>query len=137
MIPRLCTCFTALNLHELGNMGVGRVQSGQFKLQLGNMMSGPSKPPSWGGVSKARYLVLLPFRYLTVAPSAQANALLVKVPGVRVRRYDSPELQDLATFSLVRHASYGTYPEAPADAPNGQRMLFGELSQEHCEAEVS
>ncbi|KAM5525253.1 hypothetical protein FOXYSP1_01296 [Fusarium oxysporum f. sp. phaseoli] len=51
MIPRLCTCFTALNLHELGNMGVGRVQSGQFKLQLGNMMSGPSKPPSWGGGS--------------------------------------------------------------------------------------
>ncbi|KAI8418562.1 hypothetical protein FOFC_01131 [Fusarium oxysporum] len=42
MIPRLCTCFTALNLHELGNMGVGRVQSGQFKLQLGNMMSGPT-----------------------------------------------------------------------------------------------
>ncbi|EXK48248.1 hypothetical protein FOXG_17898 [Fusarium oxysporum f. sp. lycopersici 4287] len=56
MIPRLCTCFTALNLHELGNMGVGRVQSGQFKLQLGNMMSGPSKPPSWGGGLQGKVL---------------------------------------------------------------------------------
>jgi hypothetical protein len=50
MIPRLDTCVTALNLHEPGNMGVGRVHSGQLKLQLGNMMSGPSKPPSWGGL---------------------------------------------------------------------------------------
>jgi hypothetical protein len=59
------------------------------------------------------------------------------VPGVRVRRYDSPELQGLVTFSLVKNASYGTYPEAPADTPNGQRMLFGELSQEGLEVEVS